>query len=36
MYFIKYIKDKKFLKEIIIDTCKSLINKNTNKKGKPL
>ena len=36
MYFIKYIEDKKFLKEIIINTCKSLINKNTNKKGKPL
>ena len=32
MYFIKDIEDKKFLKEIIIDTCKSLTNKNINKK----
>ena len=32
MYFIKDIEDKKFLKEIIIDTCKSLTNKKkTNK-----
>ena len=36
MYFIKDIENKKFLKEIIINTCKSLTNKNTNKKGKPL
>ena len=36
MYFIKDIEDKKLLKEIIINTCKSLTNKNTNKKGKPL
>ena len=33
MYFIKDIENKKFLKEIIINTCKSLTNKNTNKKG---
>ena len=32
MYFIKDIDDQKFLKEIIIDTCKSLTNKKkTNK-----
>lgn len=32
MYFIKDIENKKFLKEIIIDTCKSLTNKKkTNK-----
>ena len=36
MYFIKDIEDKKFLKEILINTCNSLTNKNTNKKGKPL
>ncbi len=36
MYFIKDIEDKKLLKEIIINICKSLTNKNTNKKGKPL
>ena len=36
MYFIKDIEDKKLLKEIVINTCKSLTNKNTNKKGKPL
>ena len=36
MYFIKDIEDKKFLKEIVINTCKSLTNKNINKKGKPL
>ena len=33
MYFIKDIEDKKFLKEIIINTCKSLkINNKKNKK----
>ncbi|WP_288624260.1 TfoX/Sxy family protein [uncultured Brachyspira sp.] len=32
MYFIKDIENKKFLKEIIIDTCKSL--KSNNKKNK--
>ena len=32
MYFIKEIEDKKFLKEIVINTCKSLTNKKkTNK-----
>ena len=36
MYFIIYIENKKFLKEIVINTCKSLTDKNTNKKGKPL
>lgn len=33
MYFIKDIEDKKFLKDIIINTCKSLkINNKKNKK----
>lgn len=27
MYFIKDIENKKFLKEIVINTCKSLTNK---------
>ena len=33
MYFIKDIEDKKFLKEIIIDTCKSLKSNNKKKKN---
>ena len=32
MYFIKDIEDKEFLKEIVINTCKSL--KSNNKKNK--
>ena len=34
MYFIKDIEDKKLLKEIIIDTCKSLKSNNKKKKKK--
>ena len=35
MYFVENIEDKELLKEIIIDTCKSLKNKeNKNKKNK--
>ena len=34
MYFIKDIEDKKFLKEIIINTCKSLKSNNKKKKKK--
>ena len=34
MYFIKDIEDKKFLKEIIIDTCKSLKSNNKKKNNK--
>ena len=34
MYFIKDIENKKFLKEIIINTCKSLKINNKNKKKK--
>ena len=33
MYFVENIENKKFLKEIIFNTCKSLKNKN-NKKNK--
>ena len=34
MYFIKDIENKKFLKGIIIDTCKSLKSNNKKKKNK--
>ena len=33
MYFVENIENKEFLKEIIINTCKSIKNKN-NKKNK--
>lgn len=34
MYFVENIENKEFLKEIIINTCKSLKNKNDKKKTK--
>ena len=34
MYFVENIEDKKLLKEIIIDTCKSLKSNNKKKKKK--
>ena len=34
MYFVEDIKDKEFLKEIIINTCKSLKSNNKKKKKK--
>ena len=34
MYFVENIEDKEFLKEIVVNTCKSLQNKTNKKKAK--